>query len=44
MGRERIPKEIINGKFHNTKATGKSRIRWEDIFQKDTLQVPGVHG
>jgi hypothetical protein len=40
---ERIPEEIINGNSTNTKATGKSRTRWEDIIQ-DTLQVLGVQG
>ena len=32
----RIPKYVLNGKFHNTRPVGKLRTRWEDIVQKDT--------
>ena len=42
--RERIQKNNINGNSTNTKATGKSRKIWEDIIQKDALQVLGVQG
>jgi hypothetical protein len=32
----RIPKYVLNGKFHNIRPVGKLRTRWEDIVQKDT--------
>jgi len=37
-------KRLLIGNSNNTKATGKSRTRWEDIIQKDALQVLGVQG
>jgi hypothetical protein len=36
-------KKIINGKFHNTRAAGKPRTRWEGI-QKDALQILRIQG
>ena len=39
---ERIPKKIINGMCHNTCSVGKSRTRWEDILQRDALQILGI--
>jgi hypothetical protein len=44
MEEGRIPKEILNGKFHDTRPVGRSRIRWEDAVQKDALQVLGTRG
>ena len=38
-GRRNDSKKIINGKFHNTKAVGRPRTRWEDVVQSDALQV-----
>jgi len=31
----RIPKYVLNGKFHNTRPVGKVRTRWKDVAQKD---------
>jgi hypothetical protein len=31
----RIPKKVLNGKFHNTRTVGRPRIRWEDAVLKD---------
>jgi hypothetical protein len=41
---ERIPKKVLNGKFHNTKSLGKQRTRWEDVVRRDALQVLGMRG
>jgi hypothetical protein len=41
---ERIPKKVLNGKFHNTSSVGRPRIRWEDAVQKDALQISGTRG
>jgi hypothetical protein len=40
----RIPKEVLNGKFHNTRPVGRPRIRWEEVVQKDALQILGTRG
>jgi hypothetical protein len=44
MEEERIPKKVLNGKFHNTRAVGRPRIRWEDAVRKDALQILGTRG
>ena len=44
MEEGRIPKEILNEEFHDTRPVGRSRIRWEDAVQKDALQVLGTRG
>jgi hypothetical protein len=36
---ERISKKILNEMCHNICSVGKSRTRWEDILQRDALQV-----
>jgi hypothetical protein len=41
---ERIPKKILNAKFHNTRPVRKPRTRWEDVVQKDALQILGTRG
>jgi len=30
MEEERIPKTVLNGKFHNTRSIGKPRRRWAE--------------
>jgi hypothetical protein len=30
MQGERIPKPVLNGKFHNTSSIGKPRTRWAE--------------
>jgi hypothetical protein len=41
-GRRKDPqKKVLNGKFHNTRPVGRPRIRWEDVVQKDELQILG---
>jgi hypothetical protein len=42
MEEGRIPKKVLNGKFHNTRSVGRPRIRWEDAVQKDALQILGT--
>jgi hypothetical protein len=37
-------KEVLNGKFHNTRPLGKPRTRWEDFIQRDMSQVLGIGG
>jgi hypothetical protein len=41
---ERIPKKILNVKFHNIRSTGKPRTRWEDVVQRNAPQVLGILG
>jgi hypothetical protein len=43
-GRRNDPKNIINGKFHNTKTVERPRTRWEDVFQSGALQVLRIRG
>jgi DNA-binding PucR family transcriptional regulator len=44
MEEGRIPKKVLNGKFHNTRPVERPRIRWEDAVQKDALQILGTRG
>jgi hypothetical protein len=32
------------GEFHNTRALGKPRKRWEDVVRRDILQILGIMG
>jgi hypothetical protein len=32
MGDERIPKKVLDGKFHNLKPVGKPNTVWEDVI------------
>ena len=41
MEDERIPKNVHNGKFHNTRPAGKPRKRWEDVVRKDPRNTRG---
>jgi len=31
MEDKRIPEEVLNGKFHNIRSVGRSRIRWKVV-------------
>jgi hypothetical protein len=42
--KERIPKQVLNGTFDNTRPVGRPRIRWADVVQRDALQLLGVRG
>ena len=42
MEEERIPKKILNGTFNNTRPAGRPRTRWEDVVQRDALQLLGM--
>jgi hypothetical protein len=44
MEDERIPKRVLNGRFHNTRPVGRSRARWADAVQKDSRQILGTRG
>jgi len=44
MEDERIPGTVLNGKFHNKRSVGRSRIRWEDVVQSDALQILEIRG
>jgi len=44
MEDERIPLNVLNGKFHNTRPVQKPRTRWEDIIQRNTSQILGIRG
>jgi hypothetical protein len=37
MEEKRIPKKVLNGKFHNKRPVGRPRTRWEDSVQRDAL-------
>jgi len=37
-------KDVLNGKFRNTRPVGKPKTRWEDVIRKDTSQVLGIGG
>jgi hypothetical protein len=34
----------LNGKFHNKRLVGRSRRRWEDVLQSETLQILEICG
>ena len=36
MEDERIPRKVLNGKFHNTRPVGKPRTRWEVFVWRNT--------
>jgi hypothetical protein len=44
MEEQRIPKNVLNGNFHTTRSVGRPRNRWEDVVQRDTLQLLGTRG
>jgi hypothetical protein len=44
MEDERIPKMVLNGRFHNTRPVGRPRARWADAVQRDSLQILGTQG
>jgi hypothetical protein len=41
---ERIPKRVLNGKFHTTRPVGRLRTRWEYVVQRDALQLLVIKG
>jgi hypothetical protein len=44
MEEERIARKVLSGKFHNTRTVGKPRTRWEDVGQRDELQILEIRG
>jgi hypothetical protein len=44
LKKEGYQKNVLNGKFRNTRPVGRPRIRWEDAVQKDALQMLGTRG
>jgi len=38
----RIPKKVLNGKFHYTSPVVKPRTRWEDVIQRDISHILGI--
>jgi hypothetical protein len=44
MEEERIPKKVLNGYLHTTRPVGRPRTRWEDVVQRDALQLLGIRG
>jgi len=46
MEGERIPKKknVLNRNFCTTRPVGRPRTRWEDVVQRDALQLLGVRG
>ena len=39
MADERIPKQVLNWTFYNTRPVGRPRTRWADVVQRDALQL-----
>lgn len=39
---ERIPKKVLNGKFHYTRPVGKPKTRREGIVQTDASEILGI--
>ena len=33
---------ILSGKFHNRRAVGKPKTRWEYVIQRGTVQMPEI--
>jgi hypothetical protein len=44
MEEERIPKTVLNGKFHNLSSVGKPRTSWADVVQRDVSQILEIRG
>jgi len=44
MEEERITKKVLNGNFHTTRPAGRTRTRWDDVVQRDALQLLGIRG
>jgi len=44
MKEERIPKKVLDGKFHTTRPIGRPRTRYADVVQRDALQLLGIRG
>jgi len=42
MAEEKMVRKFLDGKFHNTRTVGKPRTRWEDVFQREELQILGI--
>jgi hypothetical protein len=37
MDNSRIPKKVLDGKFHGRRHVGRPRLRWEDNIRRDSL-------
>jgi hypothetical protein len=44
MEEERIPKKVLNRNIHTKRPVGRPRTRWEDVIQRDALQLLGISG
>jgi hypothetical protein len=44
MEDQRVPKMVLNRRFHNTRPVGRPRARWVDAVERDSLQVLGTWG
>jgi hypothetical protein len=44
MEEKRIPKMVLNGKFHAIRPVGRRRTRWADVVQRDALQLLVIRG
>ena len=44
MEEQRIPKRVLNGKFHTARPVGRPRTRWADVVQRDARQLRGIRG
>jgi hypothetical protein len=44
MDNSRIPKKVLDGKFHGRRPVGKPRLRWEDNIRRDLLLLLNIRG
>jgi len=44
MEEERIPKKVLNGNFYTTRPVGRPRTKWENVVQRDALQLLAISG
>jgi hypothetical protein len=44
MDNFRIPKIVMNGKFHGRRPVGRPRLRWEDNIRRDSLLLLNIRG
>jgi hypothetical protein len=42
--KKRISKKVLSGEFYNTNSVGEPRTRWEDVVQREVLQVLAIRG
>jgi hypothetical protein len=44
MDNSRIPKKVMDGKFHGRRPVGRPRLRWEDNIRRESLLLLHIRG